>query len=197
MTDDRYIASQKITAIILAGGASSRMGSDKALLEWRDHPFIVHIIESLRTQADDIVINTNSPRDFAQFNLPTISDAGTDRRGPLAGILAAMNYSTTPWTLVVPCDNPLLSTRLVARLAVALEQEQSDLAFAYSNDDNHYLYALMRTELRDSLMTFLSGNDYAVRRWYSTLHVSRVDFSDQPECFRNINSADDLAQLPR
>ena len=186
-----------ITAVILAGGASSRMGADKALLTWQQRPFVAHIVERLQAQVDRIAINTNTPTDFAQFGLPLITDATSERCGPLAGIAAALNYSATMWTLVVPCDNPLLSPQLVTRLRAALENEQTDLAYACSNSDNHYLYALIRSDLRTQLATFLRARDYAVRHWYATLRASRVDFSDQPEHFRNINNAAELAQLPQ
>lgn len=186
-----------ITAVILAGGASTRMGRDKALLEWRDRPFVAHIIERLQSQVEHIVINTNAADDFAQFGLPLMSDATTERRGPLAGIMAALTVSSTAWTLIVPCDNPLLSTQLVERLSASIAQARSDIAYACSNHDNHYLYALMRTDLREPLAAFMRGDDYAVRHWYATLNASRVDFSDQADCFRNINSAEELAQLPR
>lgn len=189
-------ASKNITAVILAGGASSRMGSDKALLEWRGRPFVAHIVEHLREHVADIAINSNDAANFAQFGRPVITDATAQRRGPLAGILAALNFSTTELTLVVPCDNPMTSPQLIARLHTALTRDHSDLAYASIDDDNHYLYALMRTHLRDRLTAFMQGDDYAVRHWYATLRVSRVDFSDQSECFRNINSADELAQLP-
>jgi molybdenum cofactor guanylyltransferase len=184
-----------ITAVILAGGASLRMGRNKALLEWQGRPFVAHIAERLRTQVGRVAINTNAAAEFAQFGLPLVADATTEKRGPLAGILAALNYSSSEWTLVVPCDNPLISTQLVDRLLDVIEQEGSDIAFATSEHDNHYLYALMRTELRGALTVFMSGADFAVRHWYATQHVSRVDFSDEADCFRNINTAEDLALL--
>ena len=172
------------------------MGSNKALLDWHGKPFVAHIIERLQAQVEHIAINTNTAVDFAQFGLPLIADATTERRGPLAGILAALNYSTTDWTLIVPCDNPLLSLQLVDRLREALECEPRELAYAFGGHDNHYLYALMRTELRDRLAAFMRGDDFAVRHWYATLLATRVDFGDQADCFRNFNHAEDLAQLP-
>lgn len=192
-----YDQHRDITAIILAGGASARMGTNKALLRWHERTFIEHTVECLQAQLDRIVINTNSPSEFTQFNLPLIADATVERCGPLAGILAALNYSPTALTLVVPCDNPLLSPQLVARMLATFESEQTDLAYACSTGDNYYLYALMRSDLHANLAAFLRMEDYAVRHWYATLRVSRVDFSDQLEHFRNINNAEELAQLPQ
>ncbi len=189
-------ASKNITAVILAGGTSSRMGRDKALLEWRGRPFVVHIVEALCPHVEQIAINTNTPAAFRELGLPLVADASQEHRGPLAGIQAALNFSTTPWTLIVPCDNPLLSTQLIDRLCAAIDNDRSDIAYACCNADHHYLYALLRTSLRDQLSAFMRAGDYAVRRWYATLRTSQVDFSDQANCFRNINSAADLATLP-
>lgn len=187
--------SDSITAIILAGGRSSRMGQDKALLMWQQRPLIAHIVECLQAQVERIAINTNSPQAFADFGLPMIADEFSESRGPLAGIAAALNYSSTRLTLIVPCDNPLLSSQLTARLQAAMKSEQADLAYARSGGDKHYLHALIRTGLRAHLTNFLQAHDYAVHRWYATLRSACADFDDQPENFRNINCAADLTQL--
>lgn len=192
---NRFDQRRDITAIILAGGVSSRMGSDKALLQWRGREFVAHIVERLQAQVNHIAINTNTPANFTHFNLPLVADATAERCGPLAGIMAALNYSTTALTLVVPCDNPLLSPQLVARMLAAFKGDQTDLTYTRSNGDNHYLYALMRSDLRDNLAAFLATNDYAVRHWYATLRAAQINFDDQPEHFRNINNAEDLVLL--
>ncbi|HEY3699763.1 MAG TPA: molybdenum cofactor guanylyltransferase MobA [Spongiibacteraceae bacterium] len=184
-----------ITAVILAGGRSARMGQDKALLMWQQRPFIAHIIERLQAQVGRIAINTNSPQAFADFGLPLIADEFSESRGPLAGIAAALNYSSARLTLIVPCDNPQLSPQLTARLQTAMESENADLAYARSGGDKHYLHALMRSDLRIDLNNFLLANDYAVHRWYATLRSTCAEFDDQPENFRNINRAADLTQL--
>lgn len=200
MSSPRAFSSQAVTAVILAGGASSRMGRNKALLHWHGRPFLAHIIDALQRQAAHIAINAPSTNEFSQFRLPLVADHLAARCGPLAGIMAALDYSTTAFTLVVPCDNPRIAPQLAARLGAALAHEDCDLAYACTRvdngaGDNHYLYALMRTSLRDSLADFLLREDYAVRRWYATLRASAVDFSAEPHYFCNINSTDDFAQL--
>ena len=195
MPSTHTASSQSITAVILAGGASSRMGRDKALLEWRGQTFIAHVIDRLRQQVDHIAINTNNAEGFAHFALPIVSDSTDERRGPLAGIQAALQFNRSELTLIVPCDNPQISPELVSRLLAALEREDADLAYACSNGDSHYLYALMYTNLRDRLTVFLKQRDFAVRHWYATLRTARVDFSDAAEYFRNLNAPEDLQRL--
>lgn len=184
-----------ITAVIVAGGLSSRMGEDKALLLWRERPFVAHIVDHLRPRVATVAINTNAAAAFAPLNLPLLEDSFAERRGPLAGILTALDYSATTLTLIVPCDNPLLSPQLIERLQAAFAADTIDLAYARVGDDHYYLYALLRSDLRARLRDYLRGGDFAVRHWYATLKTRAVDFSDQPQYFRNINCAEDLAQF--
>lgn len=190
--------SEAITAIILAGGLGTRMHSiDKTQLQWRGRPFIEHIVERLQSQADSIAISTNSADEsLKRLGLPLLADSFPDRRGPLAGILAGLKYSTTALTLIVPCDNPMLSEHLAQRLGTALNDSRATIAYAACDADHHYLYALLRSDLRDSLASFLQQGDFAVRRWFASENAVAVDFSDESECFLNFNSPADLQQLP-
>lgn len=196
MTDADTNKRPAITAVILAGGRNSRMGGHhKALLQWQQRPFITHIIERLQSQVEQLVINSNQPQLFSAYGLPIIADPFSDQRGPLAGILAGLSYSTTPLTLFVPCDNPQISAQLVERLWHALHATNAAIAYAGSGSDNHYLYALMSTDLGDSARQFLQSGKAAVRQWYAQQTCCRADFGDQAASFANINSATDLAQL--
>lgn len=188
---------EPITAIILAGGRSTRMQADKAQLLWRGRPFIEHIIERLQPQVETIAINCNDHVAYQHLGLPLISDSFTDRRGPLAGILAGLAYAETPLTLFVPCDNPMPAFDLVQRCIETLERTQSDVVYARTHDDNHYLHALMRTHLRDSAASFIQQGDFAVHRWYLTHRCHTVDFDDESAGFYNINRPEDLRQLPK
>lgn len=190
--------SAAVTAVILAGGGGTRLGGvDKALLVWRGRPFIEHSIERLRPQVAAVIVNSDRADAYRALQMPVVGDAWPQRRGPLAGVLAALGASTTPFTLVVPCDCPLPSLQLAQRLHDALHAEQADLAYAVTGADEHYLFALLRTTLRESLRAHLAepGNG-AVRRWYAGLRCARVRFDDQPECFININSPADFDRLP-
>lgn len=189
-------ANPAITGVVLAGGRNSRMGGQhKALLQWRQRSFIAHIIERLQPQVEQLVINSNQAQIFSTFELPIIADPFTEQRGPLAGILAGLSYSNTPFTLFVPCDNPQISSQLRARLLPALLSAEADIAYAVVGADHHYLYALMRTDLHDSARRFLQSGVTAVRLWYEEQRCCRVAFDDQTAGFANINSTTDLALL--
>lgn len=185
-----------ITAVILAGGASSRMQQQpKALLPWRDQRFIDHIVAALRAQAATIAVSSRQAELFASLHLPVLADPFAERRGPLAGMLAGLRFSTTPFTLFTPCDSPLISPQLGARLHRALTQHGADVAYASSGGDAHYLFAMMRSDLHPALAIYLDRGDYAVRRWFATLRHVTVNFDDQAEYFLNINTPEALQRL--
>lgn len=185
-----------ITAIVLAGGAGSRLGGcDKALLTWRGRPFIDHIIERLAPQVGGIVINTPTPEPFRRHGLTLVSDSWSERQGPLAGVLAGLGCSETPFTLIVPCDSPNLSPQLVPRLAAAMTAER-DITYAHTLDDSHYLFCLLRTGLESDLKDFMASGGRAVHRWFERHTAAAVDFCDQPDCFINVNRDSDQKRLP-
>lgn len=170
---------------------------DKALLQWRGRSFIDHIVARLSPQVSCIAINSNATSAPLQaLGVPLLPDPFVERRGPLAGILAGLNFSKTELTLFVPCDNPLLPDDLLAQLLTSLTSNNADIAYASCAGDRHYLYALMRSDLRNSLERYLQNGDFAVRHWYAGENAIAVNFDAAADRFININTPDDLSRLP-
>ena len=112
--------------MLLAGGRSSRVGGgDKCLLQLRGKPLLAHAIERLKPQVDALVLNANGdPKRFASFGLPVIADHSDEHAGPLAGLLAGMEWADAEapnmrFIVTVPTDTPFLPEDLVARLVEA------------------------------------------------------------------------------
>jgi len=103
---------EKASAIILAGGKSRRMGTDKAWLELNGEPLIVHVMERVQQVADEILISANDPARFAALAARVIPDAFPDA-GPLAGIYAGLDAAKHDAALVVACDMPFLNVGLL------------------------------------------------------------------------------------
>jgi molybdenum cofactor guanylyltransferase len=182
-----------ITAVILAGGRSSRMQTDKAQLVWQGRTFVEHLIEQLQPQTNSVAINSNEAKVHQKWGLPLLKDPFPDRRGPLAGILAGLTFSNTPLTLFVPCDNPLLAPDLAIHLYNVMQRNEADIVYAQSGSDNHYLYALMKTRLQSHLEEYLRHGNYAVHRWYATQRCQAATFD--ADHFINMNSPNDLEHL--
>jgi molybdenum cofactor guanylyltransferase len=195
MSDMANPIKNDITAVVLAGGASSRMGEPKALLRWQGERFIDHIVRQLREQADKVAISSNHAAMFETLQMPILADPFAESHGPLAGMLSGLRFSTTALTLFVPCDTPLIAPDLARRLHAALLGRDADIAYAVSGGNSHYLFALMRTTLHASLAEQLARGDRAVYRWFTTQRHIPVAFDAHDRYFININTPEALSQL--
>jgi molybdopterin-guanine dinucleotide biosynthesis protein A len=185
----------RILGVIIAGGRSLRMGGiEKSLMELAGRPLIAHIIEVLRHQTDDVVINANgdSAR-FAGLGREIIAD-GPDLTGtPMVGLNAALTYGAAHGfgaVVTTPSDTPFLPPDLVAKL------KGDGAAIARSGGQDHYLTGFWPV----SLSTFLEdahtkGTLKRMQDWMSLAGARSVEWSTTPhDPFFNINTPEDLAQ---
>ncbi len=191
------ITSQDISAVILAGGRGSRLqGQDKGLLPLLQRPLITHVIERIKPQVAHIMISANRHlEDYRQWGFPVYPDATPDFAGPLAGILTALDHCKTEWLLSVPADSPFVSSELVARLG----HDPADKRIMLPHDGEHLYptFALLHHSLRDSLHAFLQQGERKAGYWAQQQPYKIVDFSDQANCFFNINTEADRQQAEK
>jgi len=95
--------------------------------------------------------------------------------------------------VTAPCDSPFLPLDLVARLGVALAARDAQLAVAKTFDQPHPVFALVRRDVLPHLASFLEGGGRKIDAWYATIAHVEVNFDDEAEAFRNINTAAELA----
>lgn len=186
----------RITGLILAGGMARRMGGgDKGLQSFRGRPLIVHAIDRLAPQVNDMLISANRNRDtYAALGYPVIADAVGGFAGPLAGLHAGLCACTTALLVSVPCDSPFLPADLVARLHAALIQADAQVALAQSGGRAQRVCALYRRGVLDNLTTFLDGGGRQVEAWHVGLKAVEVAFPDAA-AFANINTPEELERL--
>jgi molybdenum cofactor guanylyltransferase len=186
----------RVSGVILAGGRASRMGGqDKGLLELQARPLIAHVIQVIAPQVDRLLINAN--RNLAQyrrFGYPVLSDRIPGHAGPLAGMLAALQQSDSPYLLSVPCDSPRLPPDLRARLLSAMLEAHAEIACVHDGERLHPVFALLRRDLEMALAAALQQGERGVQRWFRSRKLVEVDFSDCAQCFVNINTAEELQQ---
>ena len=183
-----------ISGAILAGGRGQRMGGmDKGLLTFLGRPLFSHVVEILRPQVGNIVVNANRNHDdYALLGYPVISDHDLTFSGPLAGIARILDYVTTPYTLIVPCDMPFLPNHLAASLLAALKTRGGDAAVARSGSLLQPLCLLLTHDAQYDLMDYRGLGGAKVRDWMVRLRHCIVDFPDQPQAFCNINTPHQL-----
>lgn len=188
---------EQVTAVILAGGRSSRMGGvDKGLMLLNERPMIEYVIDALRPQIGRLVINANrNEQMYESFGLPILSDRVADHQGPLAGILSALDNVETPYLLCVPCDTPMLPPDLFARLYKALVAQHAEISCVHDGEHLQPVFALLRQEVRDSLDEYFEAGGRAIHKWFAGRNLAQADFSDCPQCFININSPEELNQV--
>lgn len=186
-----------ITAIVLAGGRATRMGGiDKGLVELAGRPMIAHVLAALAPQVERVLINANRNLDrYAEFGWPVVPDDERGFLGPLAGLATGLRAAATPLLLTCPCDCPLLAPDLVARLYCALERERAEIAVPFDGERLQPVFALVSRELHDSLVAYLGAGDRKIDRWFEQHRLVRVDFSDRPENFVNVNDPQERAAL--
>jgi molybdopterin-guanine dinucleotide biosynthesis protein A len=186
----------EVTGVVLAGGRALRMGGvDKGLVQIGDRPMIWHVLQRLRPQVGQVVVNANRSLDaYAEFGLPIVADRTDEFLGPLSGIAAGMSAATTEFVLAVPCDTPLMPKQLASRLYEACRQG-AEIAVAHDGEVYQPLFVMLRRKLLPSLETFLDGGGRKVMHWYTQHSMSSVDFADRKEDFMNVNQADQIADL--
>jgi molybdopterin-guanine dinucleotide biosynthesis protein A len=97
--------------------------------------------------------------------------------------------------VTLPCDGPLLPGDLVARLITALNADDAEIAVAHDGERMQPMYSLIQVSLMSSLIAFLDSGERKIDLWYKQHRVALADFSDCPETFRNINTADQRDRL--
>jgi molybdopterin-guanine dinucleotide biosynthesis protein A len=195
-----------IAGVVLAGGLSRRMGGgDKSLRLLGGRPILAQIIERARPQVSALVLNANGdPARLAFFGLPIVADSIEGFAGPLAGILAGLDWAAAQapqcrYVVSIASDTPFFPRDLVARLAQAVETEGADLACAASGGQVHPVFGLWRVDLREALRRALVEEQlHKVDRWTARYKVAKVDFAAQPfDPFFNANRPEDLAEAER
>ncbi len=111
--DWRIVHLDHLSVVIQAGGASLRMGQDKALMLLRGKPLIQWVAERVQTMADELLVIANQPGGYAFLNLPTYSDI-LPGRGPLGGLYTALSIAQSPLVAMVACDMPFVNADLLA-----------------------------------------------------------------------------------
>lgn len=183
-----------VTVVILAGGSSRRMhGNDKGLQLLHDRPLVAHVIERLKPQGKNLLLNCNDHCDeYRRFGYPLLQDTLPGKLGPLAGLLSAMETSESEYVLSVPCDTPYLPTDLVARLFETLQQSGTEVCTVDDGERLHPVIMLASRKLAAELRTYLEAGGRKVMDWYRQQKHSVVDYADQHHAFDNINTPEQL-----
>ena len=192
--------------VLLAGGLARRMGGgDKPMREISGRTILDRVIARLAPQCDGLVLNANGdPARFAAFGLPVIADTVQDFPGPLAGILAALDWAAANrpdvgWILSAAADCPFLPRDLISRLHQARIEQGAQLAVAASAGQTHPVIGLWSVALREELRHALVVEDIRkIDRWTARYKLATVTWQAGPfDPFFNANTMDDITEAER
>jgi molybdopterin-guanine dinucleotide biosynthesis protein A len=188
--------------LVLAGGLARRMGGgDKALIEIGGMTILDRVLARLRPSCVGVVLNANGdPERFARFGLPIVADSVPDFAGPLAGILAGLDWAAnhtpgTDWIVSVPGDCPFLPGDLLPRLHAARQAAGAPLACAKSGHWRHPVVGLWPVALREDLRHALDDGLHKVEVWTARHRLAIAEWVSAPvDPFFNVNTPEHAAR---
>ena len=192
------MAMKSVSAIILAGGQSRRMGCDKALIAFEGKPIIVHVIDTLRELSDDVLVVSNRSEVYASFGARVVPDADPPS-GPLGGISVGLAAAQHDLAIVVACDMPFLNTQLLRSLVE--RAVNVDAVVPLTGDRFEPLHAVYRRACLAAINLHLAGGDRRVISFFDEVQVKAVPETDwrlidpTGRSLANLNTLDDLRQL--
>ncbi len=202
MIDASTGAESPVIGVLLAGGLARRMGGgDKPLRMIAGKTILDHVIERLAPQCSDMVINANGDAArFAPWHLPVVPDSVEGFAGPLAGILAGLDWAAAHRPAIrhvvsVAADTPFIPRDLVARLAAAVQAEAAQLACAASGGWTHPVIGLWPVAIRDELRHALTvEQERKIDRFTQRFALATVTWPTDPiDPFFNANEPGDLS----
>jgi molybdopterin-guanine dinucleotide biosynthesis protein A len=191
--------------VILAGGRATRMGGgDKGLKPLGDGTLLSHVIARLGPQVAGLALNANGdPARFAAFGLPVLADGVADFPGPLAGVLAGLDWAAAQGAdaiVTAAADTPFFPRDLTARLEAAAREAGTRLALAATPDadgrlERHPTFGLWPVALREDLRAALAGGLRKIVAWTDRHGAATAAFGTDPfDPFFNVNTPEELAQ---
>ncbi|MGD0720262.1 MAG: molybdenum cofactor guanylyltransferase MobA [Roseiarcus sp.] len=192
--------------VILAGGLARRMGGgDKGLRMLGGRSLLARVAARLAPQCAGLVLNANGdPARFSALGLPVVADPVAGLPGPLAGVLAALDWAAarepaTAWVASVPGDCPFIPRDFVARLHAAREAARAPLAVAAAGGRAHHAAGLWPVAARDELRRALAVEGVRkVAAWTGRYAGAVAEWPVEPrDPFFNVNTEQELVEAER
>lgn len=189
------LASPPITGVILAGGRSSRMGQNKALMTLGGQRLIDRVVAVMRQVFPEVLLVTNTPAVYADLGLPMVPDMWPDA-GSLGGICSALSHATTPACAVVACDMPFLQAPLWQYLIAQLPE--ADVVVPEVLGEVQTLHAIYRQTCRAPMERCVAAKRLRIIGFFPEVRVRRVSASEltpydpQLLAFQNLNTPEEF-----
>ena len=186
-----------MTGIVLSGGESRRMGTDKAFLKVDGAPMIEHVLQSLRSVVSRIIIVTNRPESYAAYDAEVVIDA-CNKRGSLVGIYSGLLRSKDDYNLIVACDMPFLNSRLLSYMAN--QADSYDIVLPRVGEFVEPLHAIYHKRLTTIMDRHIKRDQLQIRGIFSGLKIryiteEEIDRHDpERRSFINLNTPNEYKE---
>lgn len=183
-----------MTAVILAGGKSSRMGYNKAFLKLKGKTFIERQINLLREMFDEILISANTPSEYEYLNLPVFKDIYPDK-GPLCGIYTSLINSSSLYTFMLACDMPFVEIGLIKHLKGFTRDY--DVVVPKSERGLEPLHAFYSKNCIDPIKKELDSNNLRIISFFPHVKVKIIELESLTspdslkDSIKNLNTRDE------
>ena len=199
-----------LTVCIQAGGESSRMGEDKALKAFLGRPLIQRVIERVASIADEVIVTTNRPAEYAFLDVPLFPDLKPGR-GALGGLYTAIASAKHPFVAVVACDMPFASASLLEAASSLLVKEEVDVVIpstaprakraAKSQEGYEPLHAVYRRETcLPAIESAINADQWKVISWFPQVKVHTLTAEEIKRydllglAFWNVNTPEEFSK---
>lgn len=182
-----------ITGIILAGGKSSRMGTDKSFIMLNDKPFIQYSIDALKPLVSEIMIVSDDSK-YDVFGLKRVNDI-TKNAGPIAGICSGLEASSTECNLILSCDIPLINSDILKQLINSVDNT-SEIIQIESNGKTMPLIALYKKHVKSTFNAFLKADERRLRIAIKACRTKSIILDKELEISTmNVNTQNELKAI--
>ena len=192
-----------LSVVIQAGGQSTRMGEDKALKPFLGRPLIQRVVDRLAPIADEILVTTNRPDDYAFLNLRLIPDL-LPGRGALGGLYTALASAHGVMVAVVACDMPFASASLIQASVRLLVEEEADVVIAKTDEGYEPFHAVYRrATCVPAIQSAIEADKWKVIAWFPSVKVRELSPAEMGKldpsvlCFWNVNTTEEFLEAER
>jgi len=184
-----------ISGFVLAGGKSSRLGTDKALLIIQNESLLARMIGLIRPHCQTLAISGQN-LDYENFNLVMVPDLFPNC-GPIAGIYSSLLYSLNDWNLIVSVDVPFLNDDLIGLLLANIGEYDCIIPTHHAGIEP--LVGLYNRRILPAIKDMIDNGDYKLTRFLEIVNTRYVDCSEllriYPRLFMNINRIEDYRSI--
>ncbi len=185
-----------ISAYILCGGKSSRMGTDKGMIRYNGKPFIKWVIEAIEPIIPSIFLVTDN-EEYSKFGYPLIADIHKSK-GPVGGIYSALQQSETDNNLILSCDVPNISTSILQNYLIDNLSDEKDVTFLSDNTNIYPLIAIYNKRVLPNFLKAINSDKLKLVNILKELECKNIIVDNEhTRCLININTKEELNLLKK